>query len=239
MKRTLTLLAALLLAPLADLQAAQLHGLFTHNMVLQRDKPLAVYGTGDEGEKVTVELNVRKAAATVANGQWKAVLPAMEAGGPFTLTVTGKQAVVLENVLLGDVWLVRPDNGSPLQTLALRELSRYLNLRTSHRPHVVDQMPTGGNAVEFRVDPSLGAEEYRITSQLIVGGSDLGVLYGVYRYAELLGVRFYLHGDVIPDVRLTELPKIARYRQRTSTSTTLAQTSVMPSRKVSAASSRD
>ena len=105
MKPILTLLAALLLAPLAGLQAAQLHGLFTHNMVLQRDKPLAIYGTGAEGEKVTVELNGQKAAATVADGQWKAVLPAMKAGGPYTLTVTGKQAVTLENVMLGDVWL--------------------------------------------------------------------------------------------------------------------------------------
>ena len=105
MKHTLSLLTALLLAPLADLQAARLHGLFTHNMVLQRDKPLAVYGTGDEGEIVTVELNGQKAAATVAKGQWKAVLPAMKAGGPYTLTVTGQQAVTLENVMLGDVWL--------------------------------------------------------------------------------------------------------------------------------------
>jgi len=73
MKSTLTLLTVLLLAPLAGLQAAQFHGLFTHNMVLQRDKPLAIYGTGDEGEKVTVELNGQKAAATVAKGQWKGV----------------------------------------------------------------------------------------------------------------------------------------------------------------------
>ena len=57
MKPTLALLTALLLTPLASLQAAQLHGLFTDNMVLQREKPLAIYGAGDEGEIVTVELN--------------------------------------------------------------------------------------------------------------------------------------------------------------------------------------
>ena len=33
----------------------------------------------------------------------------------------------------------------------------------------------------------------------IVGGSDVGLLYGVYQYAELLGVVFTLHGDIIPD----------------------------------------
>ena len=40
----------------------------------------------------------------------------------------------------------------------------------------------------------------------IVGGDDAGTLYGVYRFAEKLGVRFYLHGDVIPDERLARIP---------------------------------
>jgi len=34
---------------------------------------------------------------------------------------------------------------------------------------------------------------------LVIGGDDAGTLYGAYRFAERLGVRFYLHGDVIPD----------------------------------------
>ncbi len=104
-KHILSLLIALLFTPLTGLQAAQLHGLFTHNMVLQREKPLAIYGTGDDGEKVTVELNGQRAVATVVNGEWKAVLPAMKAGGPYTMTVTGKQALTLQNIMLGDVWL--------------------------------------------------------------------------------------------------------------------------------------
>jgi hypothetical protein len=40
------------------------------------------------------------------------------------------------------------------------------------------------------------------TTQFIIGGGRSGVLYGAYRFAENLGVRFYLHGDVIPDERL-------------------------------------
>ena len=51
----------------------------------------------------------------------------------------------------------------------------------------------------------LEAGEYRIGKSLdnkgvyIIGGDDIGTLYGAYRYAEHLGVRFYLHGDVVPD----------------------------------------
>ena len=106
MKRILSIVVVLLLVCLpSQINAAKLHGLFTDNMVLQRDKPIAVYGTGDEGEKVTVELNGQKAAATVVNSQWKATLPAMKAGGPHTMTVAGNNTVTLKNILLGDVWL--------------------------------------------------------------------------------------------------------------------------------------
>ena len=54
---------------------------------------------------------------------------------------------------------------------------------------------------------SLGPEQYliqRITHRnrpvvLVVGGNATGTLYGAYRLAERLGVRFYLHGNVVPD----------------------------------------
>ena len=63
---------------------------------------------------------------------------------------------------------------------------------------------------------SLKAQEYVIKTVnihgyrlvLIVGGDEIGTLYGAYRFAELLGVRFYLHGDVIPDTQTPwNLPK--------------------------------
>ena len=48
----------------------------------------------------------------------------------------------------------------------------------------------------------------------ITGGSDLAVLYGAYRLAEELGIRFYLHGDIVPDEKidfsLPELDEVAR-----------------------------
>jgi hypothetical protein len=53
----------------------------------------------------------------------------------------------------------------------------------------------------------LGPQQYRLKTLplakrkllLIVGGDDAGTLYGAYRLAELMGVRFYLDGDVLPD----------------------------------------
>jgi sialate O-acetylesterase len=106
MKQAFAFLAILLPACYpTGLQAAQLHGLFTDNMVLQRDRPVAVYGTGEVGETVTVEIGGLQASGTVVDGRWKVVLPPLAAGGPHTLKVTGNNAIALKNVMCGDVWL--------------------------------------------------------------------------------------------------------------------------------------
>ena len=44
-------------------------------------------------------------AKAAADGKWRIELPAMPAGGPYRLTVSGKKSISLENVLIGDVWL--------------------------------------------------------------------------------------------------------------------------------------
>ena len=85
--------------------AVKPHGLFTNNMVIQRDMPVPVWGTADDGETVTVELAGRTASATAKGGAWKIRLEPMKAGGPFTMTIRGQNAVVLRNVMVGEVWV--------------------------------------------------------------------------------------------------------------------------------------
>ena len=83
-----------------------LPALFSDNMVLQRETPIPVWGKADPGEKVTVALDGDQATAiTAADGRWQAALKPHAAGGPYTLTMTGKNALTRRNVLVGDVWL--------------------------------------------------------------------------------------------------------------------------------------
>jgi hypothetical protein len=98
--------------------------------------------------------------------------------------------------------IVCPPDAPPNVKLAAKEIRRYVYLRTGQMLPIADT----GKGIALKIDPTFGAQEYRITADTITGGSDIGVLYGAYRYAELLGVRFYLHGDVVPDERLKELP---------------------------------
>jgi sialate O-acetylesterase len=77
------------------------------HMVLQRDRPLPIWGWAAPNEKVTVKLD--KAAATAnadALGNWKVVLPAVKADGKVhSMTVSGKNKIQLGDILIGDVWL--------------------------------------------------------------------------------------------------------------------------------------
>jgi sialate O-acetylesterase len=91
--------------------------LFSDHMVLQRDMSFSVWGWADPAERIVVSLgpNTRETLAT-ADGRWNVALPAMHAGGPFTLTVRGKKMVEVKDVLLGEVWIA---SGQSNMTYAL------------------------------------------------------------------------------------------------------------------------
>jgi len=105
-----TSLFGLLLTACPLLAEVKLASPFTSHMVLQREKPVPVWGTADAGEKVTVEFAGQKISATAsADGKWRADLKPMEASAESrTFTVTGShtaQPITLEDVLVGEVWL--------------------------------------------------------------------------------------------------------------------------------------
>jgi sialate O-acetylesterase len=79
---------------------------FGDHMVLQRDKPLVIWGWSSPNEAVAAELG-SEIAKVRANerGEWRVQLPAMSAGGPFTLKITAGNAVQFEDVMVGEVWL--------------------------------------------------------------------------------------------------------------------------------------
>ena len=85
-----------------------LHPLFSDNAVLQRDRPLTVWGWAAPQTSVAVYLDEAKQAATAgADGRWEATFPAHATGGTHTMRVTGAggQTETRKNLLFGDVWL--------------------------------------------------------------------------------------------------------------------------------------
>ena len=77
--------------------------MFQSGMVLQRGKPVPVWGKADAGEKIIIRINKYQVAAVAdVKGCFRADLPAMKAGGPYTMMVGD---ITLTNVYVGDVWL--------------------------------------------------------------------------------------------------------------------------------------
>lgn len=79
--------------------------LFTDGAVLQRGQPVPVWGAARDGEKVTVEFADQKVSTTAADGKWSVNLKPLKEGGPFTMTITGDNAVTVNNLLVGEVWV--------------------------------------------------------------------------------------------------------------------------------------
>ena len=105
---TLLCAFAISIAMPASAQEPLLNVIFQDHAVLQRDKPIHVWGSASPGAKITVSIAQTSAQAQAdSTGHWEATLPAMQAGGPYTLaagTDTGASEKV-NDVLVGDVWL--------------------------------------------------------------------------------------------------------------------------------------
>lgn len=79
---------------------------FGDHMVIQQGQPIVVWGWAEAGEKVSVDLAGNKGEATTASdGKWTVKVMPPAAGGPYELTISGKNSVKLSDVLVGEVWL--------------------------------------------------------------------------------------------------------------------------------------
>jgi sialate O-acetylesterase len=103
----LTLLSALLFfLNLSVSGEVRLPYVLSDNMVLQRGLPVNIWGWANPGEKVLVVFNNQKISAKAAkDGAWKVQLAPLAAGGPFEMTIQGKNVITLKNILVGDVWV--------------------------------------------------------------------------------------------------------------------------------------
>jgi len=100
------LVLSILIGAVLAVADVKLPALISDNMVLQQARQLAIWGTADAGEQITVTLGEQKESATAdSSGSWKVALGPLKTGGPFEMTVAGKNVVTIHNVLVGEVWV--------------------------------------------------------------------------------------------------------------------------------------
>jgi len=112
-----------------------------------------------------------------------------------------------------EISVIITGNAGTSEALAAKEIRKYIYLRSNQLPLILKgtSAKSGGTDIFLVVDSLLEEQEFGLKtnssgykkSLTISGGSPLALLYGAYEFAEQLGVRFYLHGDVIPDKKIS------------------------------------
>ncbi len=118
MSKNKILLFFLLLGVTLSLKAeVKLPKIFSSNMVLQQGMEIPIWGTANKGERIRVSFNGKVIRAIAdKNGKWKLYLPKQEYGGPYQLTIKGKNTIVLDNVMIGEVWVCSGQSNMEFQT---------------------------------------------------------------------------------------------------------------------------
>ncbi len=88
------------------LAEVRLPKLISDGAVLQSDMELNIWGWASPGEQVEVVFkNEKYTAKTDMKGNWNVMLSAQQVGGPFEMTIEGSNKIVLQNIMIGEVWL--------------------------------------------------------------------------------------------------------------------------------------
>ena len=130
--------------------------IFSEDMVLQSGKPLPVWGQGTPGAAVRCALapaaggqGVQADTTVGQDGQWRLTLPALPAGGPFTMTVeSGAERCAFPDVWLGEVWLAGGQSNMELELQNSRDGAQALAACANPRLHfyAVPKVTTGADA---------------------------------------------------------------------------------------------
>jgi len=114
----------------------RVHNIFGSNMVIQRDKPITIWGWAETGRKVSVRFGRARAEATAdgETGRWEVTFPARAAdatGQKLTVT-SGGETIEMDNILIGDVWVM---NGQSNMAFGLGKTYRAdMEAATAHLP---------------------------------------------------------------------------------------------------------
>jgi len=105
-------------------------------MVLQRDKPITIWGWAPSGQEVTVSLGEHKGVARAAadSGRWEVAFDPQPANakGQSLIVRAGDQTVRMDDILIGDIWVM---NGQSNMAFALRGVFEAdLESATAHLP---------------------------------------------------------------------------------------------------------
>ena len=127
----------------------------SEGMVLQRGKPVRIWGKGVEGQEVRAWLNGQDGKTLVRNGEWSITFEPYEAGGPYDLTIqSGKKTQIIEDVLIGEVWIAGGQSNMQWKLDASIHKTQALAMRKNDRLRVFRQTRNSSATPRFDTLPA-------------------------------------------------------------------------------------
>jgi len=138
--------------------------LISDHGVLQRNAPIHIWGWAEPGETVTVTLHDQHPQTTADKvGNWSVYLQPEQAGGPYTLQVTGTNTITVSDLLIGDVWFASGQSNMELPLLGFPgsavlkngpaeiAAANHPNLRLLHIPNNASMYPLDDEPANWTV----------------------------------------------------------------------------------------
>ena len=181
-KTTLIILAALFILQSTRAEV-RLPSIIGSNMVLQRNTECRIWGWAGNGEEVTVSFrDTEKSTRADNNGRWEVTLPPMKEGGPFRMTISGKNEIVLDNILIGDVWVC--SGQSNMEFSLSRAMNAEEEIQQADYPQI--RLFTAPNNIQFEpAEDTDGGQWQECNPGTAAGFSAVGYFFGRHIHREL------------------------------------------------------
>ncbi|MBU3821276.1 sialate O-acetylesterase [Flavobacteriaceae bacterium XHP0103] len=136
MKRIYLLAALFLISISTCLANVKLPKLISDGLVLQRNAEIPIWGWGSPGEKITITFKGKKYRTTTSSeGKWTITLRKMDAGGPYTMTVSGNNTIEIKDILIGDVWLCTGQSNM-VHELDIHDVAYEDEIKNANNPNI-------------------------------------------------------------------------------------------------------
>ncbi|MBN1416988.1 MAG: beta galactosidase jelly roll domain-containing protein [Bacteroidales bacterium] len=153
------------------------------NMVIQRNAPVTIWGWADARERVTIDFKGNTLSSRADDeGKWKIIFPSMEAGGPYSMIIKGKNTIELENIMVGEVWIC--SGQSNMEFNVIRSVNGKKEVESADYPEIrFFDVP---NTIAFRPAEDLSGGEWMVCSRATVADfSAVGYFFGRNLYENL------------------------------------------------------
>lgn len=136
MNKCVLAFAFLVLSSLSIRAQITISSIFSDGMVLQREKPVSIWGTASPNERITIQFLAKKFNTRAdKNGKWQLILPEQKAGGPYQLIISGKNSITIKDILFGDVWFCSGQSNMEHQ-MNLHDVTYAHEIETANFPEI-------------------------------------------------------------------------------------------------------